>query len=135
MYDATLTERRPERWAGAYRSSRKKKTPYICQKKWNKLQNNLYQYPLQQGWCTRKANTLLYRRFPVIKKELMLGSDEGVCVRRDGSKLGHSPNPPPHPLNRNAGVLYIDRRELTQRLSPLTQRPNHCTIFCTRFIK
>ena len=52
----------------------------------------------------------------------MLGSEEGVCVRRGGSKLGHSPNPTPPPHSRpNAGVLYIDRRELTQRRTPLTQ--------------
>jgi hypothetical protein len=47
---------------------------------------------------------------------MVLGREEGVCVRRGGSKLGHSPTPTP-----NAGVLYIDRSELTQRLTPLTQ--------------
>ena len=51
---------------------------------------------------------------------MLLGSEEGGCVRRGGSKLGHSPNPPPTPTP-NAGVLYIDRDELTQRLTPLTQ--------------
>jgi len=58
VYDATLTERTPEFWAGAYRSSRKKNTLYKPEK-WTKRQNSLYQYPLQQGLCTRKANTFI----------------------------------------------------------------------------
>jgi hypothetical protein len=56
----------------------------------------------------------------------MLGSEEGVCVRRGGSKLGHSPTPTP-----TSGVLYIDRSELTQRVAPLTQalKSLHCILY------
>ena len=53
----------------------------------------------------------------------MLGSEEGICVRRGVSKLGHSPNPTPPNPNPNVGVLYIDRSELIQRMTPLTQAP------------